>query len=467
MTANGQKKGVSVTFPLDIGKLPPQSIEFEEVILGGLMLEKEAMEEVVDIIKPESFYKDDHQKIFGAALNLYNSGKPIDILTVTQKLRELKELDLVGGPVYLSELTSRVASAAHIEFQARIVQQNFIKRELIRVSSEIQNRAFDESIDVSELIDFSQIEIEKATSGNIKKLGLKIGQIGKKRIDELEEISKKEIKFTGVKSWDKVVKFTGGWQPKNLIILAARPGMGKTRIAQEISVLAAKNNQPVVFFSLEMADTEIFDRQLSADTGIENMYIRQADFNENDWQKINKAQGEIDKLEIIIDDTPALTVSEFKSKARYYKKKYDVQLIIVDYLQLMKSPDYRKFREQEISDISGTLKSIAKELDLPVIALSQLSRDVEKRNDKTPVLSDLRESGAIEQDADVVIFIHRPEEYEKNDPNPEHKNLIQLIFAKQRHGSTGVINLWKSSKWSTIYEFKNDYEQDVVNDLAF
>jgi len=449
----------------EFSKIPPQDIALEEVILGGILLEKEAMEEICDIITHESFYKDEHQKIFNACSFLFSQNKPIDILTVMDQLIKTNEIELVGGPAYLSQLTQKVASAAHIEFHAKLIQQKFIQREFIRLSTEILNKAYDESIDVNDLIEYSQTEIGKVATGSFKKMGIHLWEVGKKRLKELENLFKNEVKFTGVKCWDKVNSFTGGWQNGNMILLAARPSDGKTRIAQEIAKIASINGTPCAFFSLEMAENEIYDRELSCQTGIENMYIRQADFKENDWNKIDQAQKFMEGLDFIIDDTPAMTVNEFKSKARYYKKKYGVGLIIIDYLQLMKSPIYSKFREQEVSHISGTIKSVAKELNIPIIALSQLSRDIDKRPDKRPKLSDLRESGSLEQDADCIIFIHRPEKYD-NDATPpneadSHKNLIELHFAKYRNGSIGTVKLWKSDKWSKIYEYKNDNKEKI------
>lgn len=439
----------------ELGKLPPQSIELEEMVIGAAMLEKEAIEDIVNILVPESFYKDAHSKIYQSIVNLYNKNKPIDIMTVMQDLRECSTLEDVGGPVYLTQLTNRVASAAHIEYHARIIQQKFLARELIRISSEIQNRAFDESVDVKELINFSQEEINKIATNNIKKAGRLIGDIGKDRLKKLEEIAKSEDKTTGINCFEKVNKITGGWQNGNLIILAARPAMGKSKIAQEFAKRAVLNGDSMAFFSLEMADNELYDRELSSTTGIENMTIRKADFTDIDWQKIDEAQNLIEKQKIIIDDTPALKVSEFRAKARLYKKKYGIKMIIVDYLQLMKSPEHSKFREQEISNISGTLKAVAKELNMPIIALSQLGRDVEKRPDKKPMLSDLRESGAIEQDADIVLFIYRPEEYgfDADENGNSNKNRIQLIFAKNRGGATGTIDLWKTTRWTEISDY--------------
>lgn len=455
-----------MTDRLDFGKLPPQDLELEEAIIGACMLESTAYEKIQDILTSESFYKDSHQKIFESITKLYSAGKAIDILTVTEQLRSDKIIESVGGLIYLTGLTDRINSSAHIEFHARIVQQKFIRREFIRVATEIQKLSYDDSVDINDLIDFSENNLSKITTVNVKKLGRFIGEIGKNRLKKLEQLSTQEIKFTGVPCWDKFNKFTGGWQPKNSIIIAARPGMGKTRLSQEMAKIAAVNGNAVAFFSLEMADEELYDRQLASETGFENMTIRQANFKDDDWTKIENAQRKIEQLPIIIDDTPALTVNEFKQKARLYKRKYNIKLIIIDYLQLMRSPEYKKFKEQEIADISRTIKLVAKELDIPIITLSQLSRKIEDRHDKTPLLSDLRDSGSIEQDADIVAFIHLPEVYEK-EKTEENKNVIEFIFAKHRHGAVGNLKLYRSDRWSTIYENKRQYEQDNINDVPY
>lgn len=447
-------------------KIPPQAVEMENAILGACMLESNAFEEIQDILTEESFYNENNQKIFYAIRELFLERKPIDMLTVIDKLKKNNTLDEIGGHYYIVELTSNVASSIHIEYHARIVQQKFVQRSLINICMEIQNKSYDESIDISELIDFAENRISNITSYNIKKMGLTIGEIGRRRLKILEEISKKEKNIMGVPCWEKLNRSYGGWQQKNLIIIAARPAMGKTRMAQEIAKISASNGYPVAFFSLEMADEEIYDRNLASETGFENMTIRKADFSDKDWDNIENAQRKIEKLPIIIDDSPALTIHDFKAKARLYKRKNGIKLIIIDYIQLMRYPEYKKYREQEVAEISKSLKLMAKELDIPIIALSQLSRKIEDRHDKTPMLSDLRESGAIEQDADVVAFIHRPEVYEK-EPDENTKNMIQFIFAKHRHGTTGIMTLYRSEKWSIIYENKSQFEQYSINDLEF
>lgn len=447
----------------ELGKLPPQSIEFEEAVLGALMLESNAFLKITDILQAESFYKDSHQKIFRAISDLFNKNQPIDMLTVVDILRKKNELEDIGGPFYLTNLTRNVGGSTNIEFHARIIQQKYIQREMIVVGTIIQESAYDETEDVNEVIEIAQAHINRILENSVKKMGRLIGETGRKRLEVLSKISRSENHTIGVPSWKKADKIMGGWQKSNLIIIAARPAMGKTRIAQEIANISSTNNYPVAFFSLEMSEDELYDRALSAETGIENMDIRRANFTSEQWTQIEQAQRNIERKMWIIDESAALTVTDFRAKSILYKKQYGIELIIVDYLQLMRSPTRRQ-REQEVSDISRTLKAVAKELNVPVIALSQLNRKVEERHDKTPTLADLRESGAIEQDADVIIFIHRPEYYEKN-PEPEIVNLIELIYAKQRHATTGTIQLWKTPRWTSINETNdilgNNNQEDV------
>jgi replicative DNA helicase len=446
--------------PNDIGKLPPQALQEEEAILGALMLESNAIENVITIITSASFYRHEHQLIYTAISELYNVNMPIDLLTVSNKLRKNETLEDVGGIAKLTDLTLRVGSASHIEFHARIVQQEYLKRELILISSDINTSSYDSSIDVADIIEKAQLRINKIATSNVKKTARRMSEIIKPRMEKLEKASKSEEKATGIKSYKKLDKITAGWQPGNLIIMGARPAMGKTRLAQEFAKIASIYGSNIAFFSLEMSDEELFDRELSNSSGIENMYIRQADIRDNDWPKLEQAISEIENMNIFIDDTPALTITEFKAKARLYRKKHNIDFIIVDYLQLMKYPEYAGYREREISEISAALKATAKELNIPIMALSQLSRKIEERHDKRPLLSDLRESGSIEQDADIIIFPFRPEVYDPD--NPEYKNLIELIIAKNRHGAIGPINLYKTSRWTHIYENRmSDVEEDL------
>ncbi len=425
---------------LELGKIPPQAVDIEEAVLGAIMLEKDALISIIDILKPESFYREAHQKIYAAILNLSQNEKAIDILTVADELRKTEVLNDIGGPVYISQLTNHVASSAHIEFHARIIAQKFIQRELIRVSSEIQSRAYDESIDVDDLLDFSEQELFDIAEGNIKKETTKINVLIQLAIDQIQEAGKKEGSLVGVPSgYTKLDRITSGWQRSDLIIIAARPSMGKTALALSMAKnIAVDHNRPIGIFSLEMSSIQLVTRLIVSETELPSQRIRNGKLDEQEWKQLESKIKSLVEAPMYIDDTAAISLFEFRAKARRLKLQHHVQLIIVDYLQLMtSSSDSRGSREQEVSYISRSLKAVAKELDIPIIALSQLNRSVEMRSgNKRPQLSDLRESGAIEQDADLVIFIHRPEKFgifEDEDGNST-KGLAEIIVAKHRNG---------------------------------
>ena len=445
---NNQKKPSGIDqVNFDLGKIPPQAIDLEEAVLGAVMLEKDAVISVLDILKPESFYKEVHQKIFNAIVDLTSKEKPIDILTVTEELRARKKLEEVGGPFYITQLTSRVASAAHIEYHARIVAQKYIQRELIRISSEIQNKAFDESIDVDDLLDFSETELFNIAEGNIKKETAKINVLIQQAIHQIEEASKRKDSLSGVPSgYTKLDRLTLGWQKSDLIVIASRPSMGKTAFALSMARnIAVEHNKPVAFFSLEMSSIQLVTRLIVSETELPSNRIRNGNLDENEWKQLDAKIKSLVEAPLYIDDTPAISIYELRAKCRRLKLQHKVELIIVDYLQLMTSPsDVKGNREQEVSNISRSLKAISKELDVPIIALSQLNRSVEMRSgSKRPQLSDLRESGAIEQDADIVIFIYRPEQYgilEDEDGN-SLVGFAEIIVAKHRNGPVGDVHL--------------------------
>jgi replicative DNA helicase len=437
----------SEAVPSELGKMPPQSLELEEAILGAIMLEKHALLTVIDLLKPESFYKDAHQKIFGAILQLSRDEKPIDILTVTEELRATKILEEVGGPAYISQLTSRVASSAHIEYHARIVAQKFIQRELIRASSEIQKQAYDESIDVHDLLEFSEKQLFDIATGNIKKESLPISTLITEAIKRIEEAGKREDNLSGVPSgFTKLDRVTSGWQRSDLVIIAARPSMGKTAFVLSMSRnMALDHKRPIAIFSLEMASVQLVNRLIVSETELPSERIRNGKLSPEEWKQLDSKIRDLVSAPLYIDDTPAISIYELRAKCRRLKMQHDIQLIVIDYLQLMTAPvDNKGSREQEVSNISRSLKALAKELDVPVIALSQLNRSVETRSgNKRPQLSDLRESGAIEQDADIVIFIHRPEKYglfEDIDGNST-KGIAEIIIAKHRNGATSDLQL--------------------------
>ncbi|MGQ9619353.1 MAG: replicative DNA helicase [Bacteroidales bacterium] len=441
----GGTRPVVVPMP-DLGRIPPQAIDMEEAVLGALMLEKEAVITVLDILKPESFYKEAHQKIFTAISNLANKDYPIDLYTVTEELRANNELESVGGPVYLTQLTSRVVSAANVEYHARIVAQKYIQRELIRVSSEIQARAYDDTYDITELLDFSEDSIFQIAEGNIKREVAPINEVIKEAITEIESAGKREDALVGIPSgFTKLDRLTSGWQKSELIIIAARPSMGKTAFALTMARnMAVDHGKKVAIFSCEMSAIQIVNRFIIAETDIPSQKIKNGRLTEEEWRHLDSRIKKLIQAPIYIDDTPAITITELRAKCRRLMSQHKLDLVVIDYLQLMTGPQNSGSREQEVSNISRSLKSIAKELDIPVIALSQLNRSAELRGGyKKPQLSDLRESGAIEQDADMVIFIHRLDKFGilTFEDGTSTKGIADIILAKNRNGPVDEIKL--------------------------
>jgi replicative DNA helicase len=454
---------------LEMGKIPPQAVELEEAVLGAIMLEKDAIIEVIDILTPDSFYKEEHQKIFQAIIDLSSNDKAIDILTVTEEMKKRKELDDVGGPLYITQLTSRVASAAHIDYHARIIAQKYIQRELIRVSTEIQNQAFDESIDVNDLLDFSESELFNIAQGNIKKEIIKINVLIKEAINQIEEASKREDSLRGIPSgYTKLDRLTSGWQKSDLVIIAARPSMGKTAfilsMARNITI---EHKKSVAIFTLEMSSIQLVNRLIVMETELPSNRIRNGNLAQYEWEQLDYKIKKLVEASIFIDDTPAISIFELRAKCRRLKRQYDIDLIVIDYLQLMTgTPDTKGNREQEVSNISRSLKGIAKELDVPVIAISQLNRSVEIRSgNKRPQLSDLRESGAIEQDADMVIFIHRPEKYGfmEDEEGNSLKGMAEIILAKHRNGPIGDIQLRFREECAKFVELEDDFLAPITD----
>ncbi len=473
-----QKKSKPDTFfpvNLEHGKLPPQAPDLEEAVLGAVMLEKDAIIEVIDILKPESFYKEEHQKIFQAIVNLFASEKAIDILTVPEELRKEGMLDDIGGIAYITQLTNRVASAAHIEFHARIIQQKYIQRELIRVSSEIQNRAFDDGIDVDDLLDFSESELFNVAQGHIKKEAAPMNMLVKDAITLIQEAGKREDNLSGIPSgYTKLDRITSGWQNSDLVIVAARPSMGKTALVLSMTRnMAVDHGKSVAIFSLEMSSIQLVNRMIVSEAEITSDKIKVGNLSDNEWERLDFRIKRLEDAKIFIDDTPAISIFELRAKCRRLKRQHDINIIIIDYLQLMSgSGDSKGNREQEVSNISRALKGVAKELNVPVIALSQLNRSVEIRTgSKRPQLSDLRESGAIEQDADMVLFIHRPEKYGifQDDEGNSLKGLAEIILAKHRNGALGDVNLKFVSDYAKFIEMDDDYfgpiDIDVDEDI--
>jgi replicative DNA helicase len=443
--------------PLDLstmvyGKVPPQAKDLEEAVLGAMMLEKGAFDTVIEILKPECFYVDAHQRIFRAMTSLANKSQPIDMLTVVEELRFKEELDVVGGPYYVTKLTNAVVSSANIDAHARIILQKFIQRELIRISGEIIGDAYEDSTDVFDLLDQAESKIYEVTSNHLKNNYESIDSVLVKTIQRIEDLRHRNEDITGVPSgFASLDRVTYGWQNTDLIILAARPAVGKTALALNLARNAALHPTkptPVAVFSLEMSAGQLVQRILSAESEIWLEKISRGKMEEHEMKQLyQKGIQRLAQAPIFVDDTAALNIFELRAKCRRLKNLNNIGLIIIDYLQLMSGTGENRNsnREQEISTISRSLKALAKELQVPIIALSQLSREVEKRKDgnKMPQLSDLRESGAIEQDADMVCFIYRPEYYDvtQNEMGESNRGETHIRIAKHRNGTLETIKL--------------------------
>ena len=433
----------------DDAKIQPQDKEIEDAVLGALMLERDAYAIVCDLLRPESFYDPGNQKIYAAINKLGVMQQPIDMLTVTQQLRADGALDDVGGPVRISELTSNVASAAHIEYHARIVAQKFLARRLISFCSEIEKKSFDESYDIDDLLQEAEGKLFEISQGNLKKDFTQIDPVINSAMEQIEAAGKRESGLSGLQTgFHNLDKLTSGWQNSDLIIIAARPAMGKTAFVLSMAKnMAVDYNTPVAIFSLEMSNLQLVNRLISNVCEIEGEKIKSGRLSRQEWEQLNSRVRSLFSAPLYVDDSPSLSILELRTKARRLVKEHGVKVIIIDYLQLMNATGM-KFgsREQEVSMISRSLKQLAKELNIPVIALSQLSRKVEERNDgnKRPQLSDLRESGAIEQDADIVCFIHRPEYYTRSTTDAENRDIrgmAEFIVAKHRSGSVDDIEM--------------------------
>lgn len=438
--------------PMVYGKVPPQAKDLEEAVLGAIMLEKGAFDIVIEILKPECFYVDAHQRIYKSMQGLAQKNQPIDILTVAEELRSREELDMVGGPYYVTRLTNAVVSSAHIEAHSRIILQKFIQRELIRISGEIIGDAFEDSTDVFDLLDDAESKLFEITNNHLRKNFDTIDSVLVKTIQRIEDLRHKNEDVTGVPSgFPSLDRVTYGWQNTDLIILAARPAVGKTAFALNLARNAALHPTkptPVAFFSLEMSAGQLVQRILAAESEIWLEKISRGKLEEHEMKQLY-ARGiqRLAQAPIFIDDTPALNIFELRAKCRRLKNKHNIGCVMIDYLQLMSGTGENRNsnREQEISNISRNLKGLAKELSIPIIALSQLSREVEKRKEgnKMPQLSDLRESGAIEQDSDMVMFLYRPEYYDitSNEMGENNRGETHVRIAKHRNGSLETIKL--------------------------
>jgi replicative DNA helicase len=436
---------------LEKGKLPPQALELEEAVLGAMMIDKKGVDEVIDILQPEAFYKDAHKYIFEAIFQLFTDSQPVDLLTVSAQLRKSGKLEIAGGDYYLIQLTQKISSSAHIEFHSRIILQKFIQRSLIKISSEIIEDSYDESTDVFDLLDKAESKLYDITQGNIKRSSETAQSLVIQAKKRIEEIAGKEGLSGVATGFDSLDKVTSGWQPSDLIIIAARPGMGKTAFVLSMARnVAIEYGHPVALFSLEMSSVQLITRLISSETGLSSEKLRTGKLEKHEWEQLSIKVKNLEKAPLFIDDTPSLSIFDLRAKSRRLASQHGIKLIIVDYLQLMTAGGNNGKgsgnREQEISTISRNLKALAKELGVPVIALSQLSRAVETRpGHKRPLLSDLRESGAIEQDADIVSFIYRPEYYKLDEWDDEGNSPTQgqaeFIIAKHRNGSLENVKL--------------------------
>lgn len=473
------KKQSAGSIRSELGKIPPQALDLEEAVLGAIMLERDALYEVMDILKMESFYREEHMEIYKASIELFEKSQPIDILTVTDHLRKNGKLEFIGGPYTLTSLTNKVGSAANIQYHARIIQEKYILRELIRISSQVQTEAFDPQTDVFELLDRAENDLFGISEGNFKNQDRSMSSLISEAITNIEELKDKTEGLTGIGSgFTELDRITSGWQRSDLIILAARPAMGKTAFVLSMARNAAVDfNIPVALFSLEMSNLQLVNRLISAEAHIKGDKLRNGQLEEYELQQLHTKIDKLSNAKIFIDDTPALNVFDLRAKARRLKDRHDIGMIIIDYLQLMSAGGEGKGqggnREQEISKISRSLKGLAKDLNVPVIALSQLSRAVETRGGtKRPMLSDLRESGSIEQDADQVLFLYRGEYYgfdQDEDGNP-CQGVGEVIIAKNRHGSTDNVRLrfvGDYAKFTNLDEFSYNDSPGMETDDGF
>ncbi|TDW47416.1 primary replicative DNA helicase [Flavobacterium sp. 270] len=455
---------------LEKGKLPPQVLDLEEAVLGAMMIDKKGVDDVIDILQPDAFYKEGHKHIFEAIIQLFTETQPIDLLTVSSQLKKNGKLELAGGDFYLIQLTQKIASSAHIEFHSRIILQKFIQRSLIRISSEIIEASYDETTDVFDLLDQAESKLYEVTQGNIKRSSETAQSLVLQAKKKIEEISKKEG-LSGVETgFTNLDKLTSGWQPSDLIIIAARPAMGKTAFVLSMARnIAIQFGHAVALFSLEMASVQLITRLISSETGLSSEKLRTGKLEPHEWTMLSTKVKDLEKAPLFIDDTPSLSIFDLRAKCRRLASQHGIKIIIVDYLQLMTAGGNSKGggnREQEISTISRNLKALAKELNVPVIALSQLSRAVETRgSSKRPLLSDLRESGAIEQDADIVSFLYRPEYYKIDEWDDDEASptagQAEIMIAKHRNGGIENVRLkfiGHLGKFDNLDDFSGNYD---------
>ncbi len=429
----------------EAGRVPPQDVDAEKSLLGALMLNSDALPEVLAILKATDFYDQRHAKIFQAMLNLYDRHQPVDLLTLTTELKTNKALREVGGAPYLTELSNFTPAATHAKAYAEIIERTSVRRRLIQAGTAIANQAYEDDADTDELIGKAEQDLFKVSDKIIRSDYVPMDELLADAFDRIEELHKNKGALRGLKTgFRDLDKKTAGLQKGDLIIIGARPAMGKTTFAQNLAYnIASINRKGVLFFSMEMAANEIVDRMISDVSGVDNWKMRTGNLTDEEFTKIGDALGEMDEIPIYIDDTSSMTVVELRNKARRAMHDHQIGVVIVDYLQLISGSErYAGNRVQEVTEISRGLKILARELEIPVVALAQLSRSVTGRDDPRPVLSDLRESGSIEQDADLVMFLHRPDYYRQNDDDYEDTHITELLIAKHRHGAVGKIELY-------------------------
>ncbi len=434
------------------GRVPPQATDVEKSVLGAMLIEREAIPQAIEVLPANAFYSNKHQKIYEAILSLFERGNPVDLVTLTEELKRRDQLEDVGGSYYLTELTTQVASAANVEYHARIIAEKSLLRKMIETMTTIVGKAYDSSADAFELLDEAESQIFQISDSQLRKAAAPMNEVVKDTFEHLETIHGQDGGITGVPSgFPKLDDLTSGWQPSDLIIIAARPSMGKTAFSLACAQNAAthpERSTGVAVFSLEMGAQQLAQRMLTSEARVDAHKARTGQMNDEDWQHLARAAGKLSEADIFIDDTPGLSVLELRAKTRRLKAEHDIGLVVVDYLQLMQASGANlrsgANREQEIAHISRSLKGLAKELNIPVIALSQLNRAVENRGgDKRPQLSDLRESGSIEQDADVVAFIYRAERYgiTVDEQGNSTEGIAEIIIEKQRNGPIGAVEL--------------------------
>lgn len=446
-----------------LDKLPPQNIEAEQSILGAILIDNDALPRALEIIDIDDFYKQSHRTIFNAMVELFEKNEPIDLITITDCLKRREEIDAVGGVFYLSSLVNMIPTAANIKYHSKIVRERALLRGLLRSANEIASRVYEDNFEAEELVDYAEKSIFDVSDKRIKASFVTLKEVIKSSFEMIEHLYDKKEVITGIPSgFRDLDDLTTGFQKGDLVVVGGRPSMGKTALALNIAqYVGLEVKEPVAIFSLEMAKEQLAFRMLCSEAMVNSNSIRKGFIKKEDWHKLTSAASNLTGAPIFIDDSSAITVLELRAKARRLKMEHGLSLVIVDYLQLMKGKGSFERREQEISDISRSLKALAKELNVPVVAVSQLNRSVEQRRPPKPILADLRESGAIEQDADVILFLYRNEIYNKD----AKKGEAEIIVAKQRNGPTGIVNLTFISNCTRFLNRTDRGYQDVEEEV--